>query len=668
MVLLRNAIGLLLLAGACAACSGLQGTGETDTENPQSAPENTVVARYASTAITLTELDSAFAASVGGRENAADSSLSAYRDFLDQYVNYRLKVRAARDAGLDTLSSIQNDVHSYRQELARPRLMREEVYEPVVRDLYERRKQAVDVSHILIRTRSGQDTASAYRTIQKIADSLDQGAPFADLAFRNSDDPSARKQGSRGYRGRLGYIRAGQIVASFERRMYALDPGEISDVFRTKYGYHILKVHDRRLAQPPVRLAHILRRSRGESGGARQYLDSLRTKIVDGEISFSDAAKKHSQHRKSAPKGGSLGQVKPQGLPSSLRAAVANLDSVGSVSGVVQSRFGHHLLKLTGRQDQKSFDEAYDALKKKVSGQPRVKRRKTTLARDVRAAEGVTVDTTRLLEAVGASSVDSPARPLLSLTDSAAATSLPVATLGDSTYTLGQMRHHLTQTDGGAQMTIGELTDSFLNEKAIQYAVTRRTRRDPSLAQEIKKYREGALLFRYMQDSVWTAAARDTGGLRATYRQHKDQYRFPKRVRTLTLRAPSDSLLHSYQNAHEAGRPLRATMDAAAEDSLVSADTVFVTDRSAEVYQSVRSIDDSASVGPTAQDDEWLLMIRDTHLPPRTKTFEEARSSILREYQQAYEQKVIRRLRDRYTAETYPERLRPPVKGPSPAQ
>jgi hypothetical protein len=347
---------------------------------------------------------------------------------------------------------------------------------------------------------------------------------------------------------------------------------------------------------------------------------------------------------------------------------VANLDSVGSVSGVVQSRFGHHLLKLTGRQDQKSFDEAYDALKKKVSGQPRVKRRKTTLAKDVRAAEGVTVDTTRLLEAVGVSSVDSLARPLLSLTDSAAATSLPVATLGDSTYTLGQMRHHLTQTDGGAQMTIGELTGSFLNEKAIQYAVTRRTQRDPSLAQEIKKYREGALLFRYMQDSVWTAAARDTAGLRATYRQNKDQYRFPERVRTLVLRAPSDSLLHSYQNAHEAGRPLRATMDAAAGDSLVSADTVLVTDRSAEVYQSVRSIDDSASVGPTAQDDEWLLMIRDTRLPPRTKTFEEARSSIIQEYQQAYEQKVIRRLRDRYTAETYPERLRPPVKGPSPAQ
>ena len=325
MVSPRNAVAALLLIGLCAACSGPQRADSTQ-PGASASPENSIVARYANTAITRAELDSAFAASVGGQAKAADTSLSAYRDFLDQYVNFRLKVRAARDAGLDTLSAIQRDIHDYRQDLARPRLMREEVYEPVARTLYERRKESVDVSHILIRTSTSQDTLSAYRTAQAIADSIDRGVSFADLAYRNSEDPSAKKKGRRGYRGRLGYLRAGQIVESFERRMYALDPGEVSDVFRTKYGYHILKVHDRRPTQPPIQLSHILHRTQKDSAAAHQFLDSLRTNILNGELSFAAAAKQHSVHRQSAAKGGALGEVNPQTLPDPLRKAVASME------------------------------------------------------------------------------------------------------------------------------------------------------------------------------------------------------------------------------------------------------------------------------------------------------------------------------------------------------
>jgi len=659
MDLPKTLIALFLAAGTGAACSPLSQTNEPGTSTNAS-PENTVVARYAGRTITRAELDSAFVASAGGPEQAADSSLSAYRDFLDQYVNFRLKVRAARDAGLDTLARVQQDVNNYRQELARPQLLREEIYEPAARTLYERQNQAVDVSHILIRTSSGQDTSSAYRTAQAIADSVDRGVPFAELAYRNSEDPSARKEESRGYKGRLGYIQAGQIVQPFEDRMYTVEPGEVSDVFRTKFGYHILKVHDRRPAQRPVRLSHILRRPSGDSEAPRQFLDSLRTEIQRGDLSFSAAANAHSEDPQSASKGGALGEVNPQGLPESLRTAVAELDSVGAVSGVIQSRFGYHLLKLTGRQEKDSFEERYDELKKQVADQPRVERRKTAFARDVRAEVGISVDTTRILSAARTASVDSLARPLLTLTDSSSGSPRPIATLGDSTYTLSQVAHHLTQTDGGAQMTVGELIDSFLNERAIDYAVTQYAQRTPSLAQQMKAYREGALLFRYMQDSVWTAATQDSAGLRATYRNNRDQYRLPERVRTIVLRAPADSLLAPYASRYEEGRSIRATVAAATGDSLVSTDTIFVTDDSPEAYQPVRSVDDLASVGPTAQGTESLFMIRDTKLPERPKRFLEARSSVVEDHQETYEEKIIQNLRARYNVETFPERLRPP--------
>jgi len=659
MIRLGRTLGVLCLAVLGIACSG----GSEATEAPPNAPpaDDTVVARYADTTLTLAELDSAFVQAAGGPEAAADSSLRAYRAFLDQYVHFRLKVRAARDAGLDTLPRVRREIHDYRQERARPQLLREEVYEPLARTLYKRRTQAVDVSHILIRPASSPDTVAADRTAQAIADSVEQGVPFGDLALRNSDAPAAQKEGRRGYRGRLGYLQAGDIVEPFEDRMYALSPGETSDVFRTKFGYHILKVHDRRPAEQPVELAHLLRRPQGDSVATRRLLDSLRTKIQNGTLSFAAAAREYSQDQQSASQGGALGEVAPRALPPPLRKTMATLDSVGAVSEIVQTRFGYHLLKLIDREERPPFDEAYSELKDRLVGQPRTEQRTATFARTIRAEVGATADTTRLLATARAASVDSLARPLLTYTDTLSGAAPPAATLGDSVYTVDQMAQHLMQIDGGAQTTVAELIESFLNEKALQYAAIRRAQTDPALRREVQEYRDGTLLFRYMQDSVWTAAARDTAGLRATYRQNRAKYQFPERVRTLTLRAPADSLLRPYPPLYERDSSITKVLDAAATDSLVSADTVYVTDRSADVYQPVRNAADGKAVGPMAQGEEWLFLIRDAHLSPRPMRFAEARSRVVQDHQDRLEQRVLRRLRERYDVETFPERLRPPV-------
>lgn len=648
---------LLLSALLLAGCGGSSQVGSAPQQQPTPTGDP-VVAQYADTSLTLSDFESAYAETVGGRASATDSSLAAYQSFLEQYVNYRLKVRAARDARLDTLTAVQQDVYSYRQKMARSRLMESEVYEPVVRRLYERRQQEVDVSHILVQIPSGQDTVEAYHRIRSIADSLDQGVSFGALAYRNSDDPTARKEGAQGYRGHLGYLRAGQLPEPFEDRMYTLNPGAVSDIFRTRYGYHIIKVHDRRPAQSAVELSHIMLRPNGDSTALRRMLDSLRTEIVERGAHFAELAEKHSEDPRTASNGGALGEVQPSDLPPALRNAAVELDSVGAVSDVVKSQYGYHLLKLTGREKQQPFEEAYKTLKKQVADQPRVERQRTSFAHDIRTEEGVNVDTTRILESAALPSPDSLARPLLAWADSTTGPGPFVVTLGDSTYTLRQLARHLTQTDGGARMSVGELIEDFLNTKAFQYAGVQLEERDPSFASMMQEYRDGALLFRYMQDSVWTAAAQDTAGLRDTFDEHRDRYRFPERIRTVALRAPADSLLHPYKQMQQDTGTLERTVQAARGDSLVSVDTTFVTDRSLEIYRPVQSVEDGETVGPTFHQNESLLLIRDTRLPPRQKTFEEARSSVVQDHQEQYEERLIRRLRDRYDVETFPERLR----------
>jgi peptidyl-prolyl cis-trans isomerase SurA len=651
----RSSVVLLSLCFALVGCSGGgPATGSSIAEGP---PADSVVAVIDDTPLTVSELRAAYRSA---NTPSPPDSATSYAEFLEQYVNYRVKVRAARAAGLDSLPSLQREVHTYRQQLAEPRLLRKEVYEPLIRTLHERRQTEVDVSHILLRVDPDAppaDTQEAYLALQSIADSLERGVPFGDLAFRNSEDPSAQKQGRQGYRGHLGYLRAGQIVAPFERRMYTVVPDSVSGIFRTQFGYHLLKVHDRRPAQPPIRLSHIMLRP-DSANGARRRLDSLRTAIVRDTTDFAQAARQYSQDRRSAPKGGDLGRVQSTStLPPAFQRAVTNLDSVGAVSDVVQTRYGYHLIKLTDRESLPSYEEAYDDLKKKISGRPRVERRKAEYARQVRADAGVSVDTTRLLAETTLSSLDTLSRPLLSELDAdstAAGPTVAIATLGDSTYTLQQLARHVTQTDGGARMSVSEVLDDFLDRKALTYAQGRLEEVDPTFAAKMKEYRNGLLAFQFMQDSVWTVAARDTAALRRTFQQHRDRYRYPARVRTIVLRASADSLLTPYADETE----LAARIQRASADSLVTVDTMMVTDTSPAVYRRVTSVSDRTAVGPVQHRGNALLLLRDERLPPRRKRFEEALSAVIRDYQDAYEETVLARLRDRYDVTTYPERLR----------
>ncbi|HKL88858.1 MAG TPA: hypothetical protein VJ884_07615, partial [Salinibacter sp.] len=166
----------LLLTG----CSGGEPATSSNGAAAASEQDRTVVATYGDSTLTLAEFQQAYA-NANDVSTPATDSVEAYQEFLQQYVNFRLKVRAAREAGLDTLPGVQQEVRTYRQKMARPKVMRAEVYEPLVRDLYERRQQEVDVSHILKRVSpdaSPEDTLAAYRSMQAIADSIERGVSF----------------------------------------------------------------------------------------------------------------------------------------------------------------------------------------------------------------------------------------------------------------------------------------------------------------------------------------------------------------------------------------------------------------------------------------------------------------------------------------------------------
>ncbi|MEO1631933.1 MAG: peptidylprolyl isomerase, partial [Bacteroidota bacterium] len=198
----------LVCAGLFAACG---------TPRPTTAPvvatvppPPPVAAEFAGESLSLEDFEGQYARSVGSREDAAADTLGAYEDFLERYVNFRLKVQAARDLGLDDDSSYVAELDDYREQLARPYLLEQEVTERVVQALFDRQQEEVRASHILLRVTpeaAPADTLAAFTKLSAIRDSIVAGADFAALAQAESEDPSAATN-----QGDLGYFSGGRMI------------------------------------------------------------------------------------------------------------------------------------------------------------------------------------------------------------------------------------------------------------------------------------------------------------------------------------------------------------------------------------------------------------------------------------------------------------------------
>ena len=171
-------------------------------------------------------------------------------DYVDLFINYKLKVLAAEAAGIDTTKAFRDEFLMYRDQQVRPSFINDADVESEARKIYEQTRQRVDANggmahplHILVMidqkaSQAKQD--SAKMRADSIYNALKKGADFAELARRCSDD---KMSGMRG--GDISWIQKGQTVKEFEDKVFAMKKGEISAPFLSPYGYHIVKLLDR---------------------------------------------------------------------------------------------------------------------------------------------------------------------------------------------------------------------------------------------------------------------------------------------------------------------------------------------------------------------------------------------------------------------------------------
>lgn len=321
-----------------------------------------------------------------------DNRQTPLDEYVEMFVNYRLKVADALDNKLDTLSDYRQEMEKFRRELAAPYFRDKAVDDSLVRVAYDHLLENVEVSHILLPRLAKAADGSDKLLADSLYELLQQGADFADLARQYSRDPMTQAAG-----GRMGYIRGGQFPYAFEDVVYNTPVGQVAKPFSTVYGDHIIKVTGRRPDPGELHARHILKLTleadSATEAAKHASADSIYQALVDG-ADFDSLARTLSDDRGADKNGGDLPWFGVNIMvPEFEQAAFALAD--GEISRPVKSRFGYHVIQRLARRDILPLDSLKTLLTNEVLSDERSNLAIEATLRKYAAANGLTDKTGR---------------------------------------------------------------------------------------------------------------------------------------------------------------------------------------------------------------------------------------------------------------------------------
>lgn len=500
------------------------------------APKDPVLMTVDGQPVTLSEFEYLF-------HKNSDQQLEkeSKEEYLQRFIDYKLKVAQARHERQDTTASYKKDFQQYRLELALPYLRDTVMERKILEDSYAHTLENVNIDHIMLSLERKDLADSLHRVL-----TAGTGDFFA-LAKQHSIDPSMKQNG-----GHYGWITAGVYPYSFEEAAYDTPVGKISDVVKTDYGYHIIRVNERRPDAGEIHAAHILvKLDQGDdSVAAKARIDSIYNELKNG-ARFDLLARKVSDCPSKA-QGGDLdwfgrGRMVPE------FEDVAFALQPGEISEPVRSRFGWHIIqKIAERRATKR--DAINELRGAIARDERSVRPRLSKAEQLKKLYNTHIDEKgrdELLASVTKLGYDSTRTLMM---DS------PVALfhVGDSTITIGdfmkqnyRMLPRVPQTE-----QVMEKVNDRMTSATLVYENHRLEQKYPEFRNVSREYSEGLMLFASMEKNVWNAPTDNPEGLKAYFEKNREKYAFSEpRWKGFIIYATNDSLMNAVSDYIESHKP-----------------------------------------------------------------------------------------------------------------
>ena len=590
------------------------------------------------------------------------------KEYLDLFINFKLKVMEAEAMKMDTNAAFIKELDGYRTQLAKPYFIDESVNDALLQEAYDRMVKDVRASHILImvgENATPEDTLAAYNKILSIREEVVTGKKtFTDAAMEYSDDQSARDreavQGQSNFKpgnqGDLGYFTVFNMVYPFESAAYNTAVNEVSPPTRSRYGYHLVKVTDKRDAMGIAEVAHIfvaVRPEATEEDLARktEKINNIYQKLQEG-ITFEAAVAEYSEDKGSVQNQGKLSKFTSSRVVPQFVLVVDSL-KVGEVAAPIRTLYGWHIIKLISRETPGTLEKETAQLKERLAKDQRSQKSEEAVISAIKKNNKFKAYPKAKDEVIAL--MDSTVLQKTFYSKGFIAMTKPIMKLGKQVYSQADFALFVEKNQKPTENTnknvyLNQLYNQFVNDNCLSYMDSRLEAMYPDFKDLMNEYHDGILLFNLTDEEVWSKAVKDTTGMQAFFEQHRQDYRFGERV---------DATIYKIRNKKDADRVALLLAEVDNDGDLAKAldrDSIKSVRMSPGKYEkgSDTYVDAVAwtpgVAGPITSDVEELVVfikIREI-LPEQPKELNEARGLVTADYQSYLEATWLKQLKEKY--------------------
>jgi peptidyl-prolyl cis-trans isomerase SurA len=468
-------------------------------------------------------------------------------NYLQQYIIFKLKVADALKEGYDSTSAFRTELNGYRNQLAQNYLTDTQTKEKLVQKAYQRSLTEINAWHILVavpQEATSEDTLKAWQKASDIRERIVKGESFEHVARGTSDDQSVKENG-----GNLGYFTVFQMIMPFEDAAYSLKKGAVSMPVRTPYGYHIIKVTDKRPSKGKIKVSHIMKASppgtgEKEAKEAETEINEIYKKLQEGSR-FSELAKQFSDDKNSAIKGGELDWFGAGEIISGFSEAAFSITDTGKYTKPIRTIYGWHIIKLLGRKSPGSLEESRSYLESRINQSYLNSISKKTFVDKLKKeykfkiyddACNWFIQNTDTLIIQGLKKYDRTSMPEGNL-----------YTFANQRLTTKEFANYIEKrgsmiVTNDSSIFISRSLETRASDQIINYENSILEKKYPEFRYLMNEFHDGILLFEISGNKVWNKVTDDSIGLYQFYEDHKNSYLTRRGIdaRIYTLKSPGE--------------------------------------------------------------------------------------------------------------------------------
>jgi len=587
------------------------------------------------------------------------------RNYLDLYINSKLKIHEAMSRGYDTMPGFVEEYTALRNQVIENYMNDAQSLNALVNEAFDRSQKDIRVQHIFIPYYSGvnySDSPVVKIKMQEAYMELQSGKSFDDVALKFSADPAVAQN-----KGNLGYITVFSLPYQFENVIYNLAPGKFSAPYRSNSGYHIFKNLGERKAVGRIKVSQILVAvPPGSDEPVKKKLAALADSLYDRLLKGDDFGKLATAFSNDVVSSASRGSMPEFGLGTfdpAFEAVAFSLTKNGELSKPFLTAHGYHIIKRTSLipplavKNKKSLD----MIRILVEKDGRVNVAKDKLYNKILAQTGYkqfNVDQAMLqmyLDSVLASRPPSLGNPVNKAT--------ALFSVGQSTKIVNDLITYSIpnryKTDGSGMKPFNQLNDEFKRYAVMEYYRAHLEDFNEEFNMQMKELKDGNLFFDIMMKEVWSNAQSDTAGQRNYYDQNKTKYKWNYSADAVIFYCGDAATAKSFRDILVKDKSKWKTVLENFSDKITSDSARFeitkipgaqkTTAKAGMITNIVNNKDDNSA--------SFAIIFKLYPLPGQ-KTFADARGDVVSDFQDSIDKKWIAELKKKYPVKVNEEVLK----------